>query len=344
MREELELTASLCAGILTAILQICLLCYLKKNRDRDKTAGRLFEGMCVNTLVISLMAIAEYALALTGHPFGYLAAVVAVAVKNFLLIFLPFQWMLYVDYKLYRSRDQLRRRYRVFLAILLILQAVTVCIDVVGASVGTTDYVLLVQALIATGLSAVFLILLIIPFVVLWQYCKKHPKEERFRISPVVIPFAAGFVFSSITDIDAFLLGISVGFVVLVVSMRRTRQYTDLASGFFNEQFLDLLAEGEDSRGEKYNGVVVFETETKGEELSEILRSVLPDEGMIIRTRENRFLLFSERGKRADLSFMAEVVSEAAEGKMPLKTECTIRKKDEGTAEFLNRVRQTGGE
>ena len=309
---------------------------------RKETEAKLFMAICINILLVAFFGGICYALRGQSWEWMPLAELISKTVVELALINIVYQWVVYVDYKLYKSRDQLRRRYRglylpvLILMIALIVNLFTGILFTIRPD-GGYDSTLMYDVLMA-----VEYIYILISVLLIIQYDRAHPGRRSFSIIPALVPMVLGSVVSVFTSYSATALGIAVGMVLLYFSMINGWRFEDSESGYYNRALLTELINSDSPLVDVIHGAIFFETSGDAGKLGALLKREMPPMSVIVHESEKRFVLLTRSGQQGDLGFLADLVSDASEeyegGAVSLKTKCESRKKEEDAKAFLRRT------
>lgn len=258
-----------------------------------------------------------------------------------------FFWVNYAEYRIYNSRDRLRRHRLAYLLPMAVVGFFTILNPFTSCMFYTDERMLLHYTPLYYVLEVVEHVYGFAPLLIEILYTKRRGKPHFFSALPVVIPVLIASVISIGTGYSARALGFSIGLVFLFMTFANRWRFDDSESGLYNRHFLrymEALAEG----GKKdYQNVIFFKTETPSKAFFEILKTELPKEGELIRRDENTVLFFTENEKSSMLSILTSLVQEAAdeydethpeEKAMDYIVSVRRRKKEENPADFVKRV------
>lgn len=322
------------------LLIIGLMILPDRKRVRSQTEGRLYGGLCINTLLIALFGGICYAMRGQSENWAAVLVLISKTVVELCLLSLVYQWVMYVDFKLYGSRDQLRRRYwglYIPVAIFSLLLLINIFTGIVFSIQPDMTYVSTVVYDVMIALEYLYIL---IPMLLIYQYDRANPGRRSFSIVPALVPILLGSVVSVFTAYSATALGIAVGLVLLYFSMINGWRFEDKESGYYNRALLNGLLKSDSPIVDGIRGAVFFETAGDAGKLGELLKRELPQKSVIVHDSEKRFVLLTRSGNPGDLSFLADMAVYAAEeeGTLKLTTKCAGRKKGEDAKAFIRRT------
>ena len=323
------------------LLIIGLMILPDRKRMRSETEGKLYTGLCVNTLLIALFGGICYAMRGRIESWSEILVLTSKTIVELCLLSLVYQWVMYVDLKLYKSRDQLRRRYwglYIPVAVFSLLLIINPFTGIIFTILPGNTYA---STVIYDVMMAVEFFYILLSMLLMYQYDKAHPGRRSFSVVPALIPIILGSVVSVFTSYSATALGIAVGLVLSYFSMINGWRFEDKESGYYNRALLTGLLNSDSPIVDGIHGAIFFETAGDAGMLGELLKKEMPPEGVIVHDSEKRFVLLTRSGNPGDLRFLADMVTDAAsedEGSaLSLKTKCISRKKDEDAKAFLLR-------
>ncbi len=319
-----------------AVLLTLGLMIIPRKRDAvDGTKERMFFSMCLLLLINAVASGVSYALHGQSGSLCYGVELAAKTVLELALLLLSYQWVMYVDYMLYKSRDQLKRRYSTLfwpILICIILLLVNLFTGVIFKIQPDMTYT---ATWVYDVLMAVDYVYFVMAFFIIYQYSTRHKGTRFFRITPVIIPVILGTLVNILTDYSASPLGFAIGLTLLHFSMIGGWRFDDEESGFFNRSFLIRLVEEGQSEAERFWGAICFEAKEGANELPAILRSELPPKSTIAHIDGGKYVLLTESRRMSDIGFIADMIEDATEGKISVSTHCYIRGKDQSAAAFI---------
>ncbi|MBR1567364.1 MAG: hypothetical protein IJ648_00240 [Lachnospiraceae bacterium] len=332
-------------NILALLLTLIILLLPWKKRIVNETEKKLFLALIISIMMGALLGIAGYSMVplrrLLG-PAGWYSYVMDGCLTGMVIVLyhFVFQWMVYVDYRLYQSRDQLFRRYRILYVPLLIFVMGRIVIVLAGDilelpldEIFQLDYLYYADDII--GFLSVLL-----SAILVFQYRKQKGHGHLFHILPVVIPIVIGYLINWFTGYSTIAVGDALGMVILYITMVRQQRYYD-SSGFYSREYLRMLLKKNSPQLDRIRGAVLFENEGDIDTLRMVLREEMAPDDLVVRDNESRFVLFTDTDRMSKLKFLADMVESAFEedeSVCSLTTSYTIRGKDEDAETYLSRT------
>ena len=313
-------------------------------KGRDRTSERLFGGMLLSLIVSGIANSISYACHYNHLGWPAPLRMVFPTISELTILYYCFIWMLYVDYKLYGSRDRLLRTYRYFqipvltftvLSVVNLFTGILFTVDENMLFIWKTGFYFFCVAQYFYGLYPVFLMI---------RHALTQKRIQFFHIWPTVVPGVVSALFTLLTPYSARCLGLTIAVVFLYFSYVERWRFNDRESGFFNRHYLDYLLELPEDQLPDYKSAVLIYAEHVDKGLFSILQSDIPFGGELVRLSENLFLLFSESGKTSSVKLISAMFREEAEehdknipeeAHINLVVSYTMRQPEEPVKEFM---------
>ncbi|MCR5774008.1 MAG: hypothetical protein K6G42_02870 [Lachnospiraceae bacterium] len=247
------------------------------------------------------------------------------------------QWLVFVDYSLYRSMDHIRRRYRHAIIPIVIVMTADILQSGVYFVMGDLngkmlDYMNILQYC-KLGVELWYILIAV-------RLVKNHGKETRtpkfLRIEAFIIPFILSCLFR-LYDASFVTLGI----ILTYGSIRRRDSYLDHDTGFYNREYLDYLGRYRDQKGYKGGSGMIITAKGHGKEIVELLRELKPSDSEVFVLGDDRFLLLSESVRSSAVDMAVRTLTEAAgasEDAFIPEIITAERRSDESAVGFMNRL------
>ena len=333
------------ANILAVLFMLVLLLLPKDKWIKDETEKKLFLALIISNLLGAALGTVSYSSLVLRKVFGAASWFrttrdVCMVCMVIVLYHFVFQWLVYVDYRLYQSRDQLFRRYRILYVPVLVFLAGRVFAEIAGSFFSLPlEEIFQVDLLLYMDDIFGFLFILL-SAVLAFQYKNQKGRGFLFSILPGVVPILIGYIVNWFTGYSTIAIGDASGVVFLYIAMMSQKHYYD-SFGFYSIDYLSKLQKNGDPGLEKLQGAVIFETSGELDSLGRILRKELAVDDLIIRDASNGFVLLSQTGQPEELKFLADMVEDAAEEEesgSQITAKCLTRKKGEDVKLFLDRT------
>ena len=294
-----------------ALMLVMALLFLSRRLISGRTsADKLFRYLCVASVINSVSGII-YSVS-KGMQAGWSSVVMqlCVTVGRIAVLTLLFLWILYVDYRLNRSRDHLIRRYPV----LLVPIGIIVIIFVINLFTGilfTIDEELTIHMTILYHiLFGINIVFFLISSGVFFRYKKSVGSLAFFSIAPFLVPVAVGAAGEFVCFYASETAGFAIGLVFMYFSMLACWKFEDTDPAFYNSAYLQYVCDCLKNGSSPVRSAVEFKG-TNEEVLSSILKMALPKEHETVHLSENTFLYLSVRGNEDYLKGLSNLVSMA---------------------------------
>ncbi len=311
-----------------------------KNEYND----RLFSWLCILTMINAISNGISYALHHQASGWPAFVRMIMPTIAEYSTLMILFGWYIYVDYKLYGSKERsliISRIFQIPIYVMGVLCVINLFTDIMFE---VTENHLFV----AKPLFYVFSVLQyaygIMPVLSIIRYVRMHGKLHFFHVSPIVIPVLSGSLFTLLSDYSARAFGFAIALVLLHMSYINLWRFEDRQSGFYNRFYINYIVDLSKEKRLDYRSAIEFITANTPEEFYDILKTEAPVDAEIIRMEPNRFLLFSESTKSSMIRLLSSMIQEASDeydedhrdsGPIDLLISYRIRKKDESADAFI---------
>ena len=296
--------------------------------------GKIFFSLCILTVLFAISNGGSHAMHYQDYDTYILSAKLCRMVSDITPLFILFQWIVFVDYTLYQSKDNLLRRYK-FAFALVVLCVLLMIVNLFIPVAYEFDKDLFCNALppfyIMMGIEYLFLL---ISFFIILQYRKRH-KQGFFMIFPFMIPVILGVTLNDIIsrEIGTFGIGIAVGLVMMYLFMYRGIALVDEDSGFYKAGLLELLRKYPADQTHGGTGIV-FSCDSG--DLTGILQSNRPSASLVVQLSEKEYLLLAGNQPESAIRMLISCVEEEAqEAGIPIHSRFERMKKGQTPEDFL---------
>ena len=294
------------AGLVGLIVMIFRNPRLKKH---ERMEDRYLFYECIMVIVILILQLSLIPLVYSDSMIAYYVFVVALTVNEVLYMFIILQWLVFVDYILYRSKDHIRRRYKHAAFPIIILAALDTFQSVIlfsGEEIfyrwyGMRNYLQIAKLVIELGY--------IIIAIILERKYTKEKREPRFlRLEAFIIPFIFGVIFKFY---DSSMLAL--GIILTYSAVKRRDRYIDPDSGLYNGEYLEYLRQYRKGLGESKEYGLSIEAKGHGKEMVSLLKELLPTGISVFSLGDDTFYLISETSKKSALKMAAMMIVDSVE-------------------------------
>lgn len=336
----------------SAALMIGLLVHSRRYFKRREMEGFLFSfflaviiSMAGLDIVRELLARPDF-LIMPGDIYtaagADLAWIIAKVILNIAVLLLSsaffFLWLCYVNYRMYHSRDFLKRKFWIVVTPLIISTAVTVIDEILVLFTEKAAWLLLISLILHL---AIRLLYFIISLVRLYEYKKQNGALQFFQIKAFFIPVLAGIALDYLTQLPFRIPGAAVGVFLLYLSMLKEWHYIDRETGLYSANYAEYIKDRVQKKRFEPNSAIIFSVGDKKltEESAKTLKKLLSKGCEAIRMKEevggrDQVLVLCPVKERGPLMMVTEDVETA----LGLEGECIMKKKKETALEFVERV------
>ncbi|MCR5101431.1 MAG: hypothetical protein K6B41_08765 [Butyrivibrio sp.] len=329
----------------TAILLLFGLITISTRFKSKINERRLFYIMCILIIFDSIGSLGSHAMHYQTAEWCYTVEILSKTFMEISELFVIYFWLLFVDYKLFESKDHLKRKFKglfivmVAFSILLLINPFTNIMFIIDR----TD-MWFVPTPLYHCMEIFEVTCVLLTFYVIYSYRNRKNKLHFFKVWPMMLPIAIGVIVSLITYYSAIPLGLAIGTLGLYFSMMETWKYEERDTGFYNKAYLDKLVDIAGTNGYDYRSAICIETK-EDHLFEEALKKELPADKKIIHLKEGLFVFFSENAKMNFLNMVGQMLTESTKEyedrhnnvKIDLKITNYVRKKDEEASDFIKR-------
>ncbi len=265
---------------------------------------------------------------------GWIWTAMAVLIVDiFLTTFFFYMWLIFLSIRLFDDRDFIRNRFWAGY-IPLMLSAVVAAASVPLAVMSEQGLWFFVIAVVLFFLIRVFYF-----FLALWllrEYKKQNGYLRFFNPWGFFVPVFAGWVIQDIFEISLSALGSTLGIMMLYQSIIIGLNYMDRETGFYTMDFVGYLKDlVSKKRYDPYSAMsFTLDSSKEMKDFSALLISQLPENCEPILRNDHEIVVLTSVRERGPLIMVMEDVKSLCE----IKADCTLRKKTETPAVFMERV------
>ncbi|MCR5654454.1 MAG: hypothetical protein K6G07_02295 [Lachnospiraceae bacterium] len=328
-----------------AIMLVLGLVVLSYRLKKDKIENKIFLAMCFSLIADALGGILTYSMHYQTAPWTRYVSFFGKTLMELGAGLMLYQWIVYVDYKLYHSLDHFKRNYRGFFVPLLIFMVLLLVNPFIHLMFDIGENNWAEPTILYHVMEVLELLYFFFTFVLILQARKKKVKMHFFHIRPLLIPILLAIVMAELTNYSAIPLGFAIGLVNLYFSMVNAWQYEDAQTGFYNTAYLELLEEQIKTGAQDVRSVIIMEANGDHEAFVKHLQASVPRDRNLVQLSDDRFAIFEANGKRTLMDMvialmeedMEEYDEEHPDAKVELKVNGYIRKKGEDAIEFVHK-------
>ncbi len=314
-------------------------------KQRKRIRDKLFVSLCINVLIMSVFLAINVLLRYRTFPGVRELALVCMTVSELSLVFMLLQWLIFVDYLIYKSWDHVARHFRVMFipvmceGVLHIVNLFTTLVFRFGLVFNVDEDIIYTRCPLFWSVKVIEVCYFITTIVMIVKYRKKSKTPVLIKISPFLIPLVIGSAVSVFTDYSAHSLGLAVGLVLLHFSFMSEYCYLNEEMGCYNKAYLEFMNRFIKEKSMEGGTGIVFEAPGNEKILADILLEEKPENTDLIYLEEGRFLLLTSTQRKSSVAMLIELIKEAAEEKkIEFRSHYGIRKTDEAPDAFISRV------
>ncbi len=310
-----EIHVTFYADIAAAILTLGVYVLCSRGIIKDDFLNRMFRLLLLTDFFLAVIDAATYARKYHEFPGAYPLALMLQTILELVLNFLIFLWILYVNYKIYHSRDSIKRNLTKFLIPIFVLMGTDVINVFTGILFYYDDHVMYHT----TWLAIPYYVIRYFYFfscVIQITHHKRHYNDLKFfEIWAFIIPVLAGGLITNLTPYSIMALGFAVALFNVYAGIINEQSFMDTRTGFFNRYYLKYLKNDVDdeSFAPKSGMICRLEDPEDMTAFSELLSPLLPKKCEVVRFDEETVIMLAEISKKAAMQMMSEDVEAAVE-------------------------------
>ena len=293
-----------------SLFAISILIIVDKPLREHKTLDK-FYIFCECLLVISqnVMELLLIAIVNAGVEWANVMFYVMLTMIEALYMLNILQWMICVDYCLYRSRDHIKRRYKYFWIPVLVVglldfaQSMLIYNNVGWDVLG--GYLTLIMEVIKHIIEICYVLYAV-------HIVRKYDRESRepifISLRAFIIPFVIGCL---IRYYDAPLLAF--GIIITYVFIKRRDKYLDPQTGFYNKAYLEFHGNYRDRANRKVRNGLLIDAKGHGEDMASILKEFMPADANVFVLGKDLYLMMSDSLRGSAVKMAVNTITEMAE-------------------------------
>ena len=297
--------------VAAAILVLGVLVLCSRGIIRDAVEAKLFRLLLLAVFVLAVSEALNYAGLFADIPAAL--SMLLQTVNELMLSAALIMWLVYVEYRLYRSRDDLKRR----VVKRLIPMFIVVGLELINPFTGilfTVNMSLVVYGTIVQGLCEVVRLVYIISSSVRVVKEKKARRDLKFfAIAEFILPVIAAYLLTGIWPYSMVPLGFAVGLTCIYAGIINETSFQDQETGYYNRFYLPSLKKEITEGSYRLKNGMIFRLgrEEDTEAFSKLLNPILPKKCIMIRFDRKTFVMLAEINERVALHMMKEDARDA---------------------------------
>jgi hypothetical protein len=315
------------------------------------SADKLFRYLCVASVINSVSGIIYSVSKEMQASWSSAVILLCVTVGRIAVLTLLFLWILYVDYRLNRSRDHLIRRYPVLLVPIGIIVILFVINLFTGILFKVYENMTVHQTVLYHIIFGINIVFFLISSGVFFRYKKSVGSLAFFSIAPFLVPVAVGAAGEFVCFYASETAGFAIGLVFMYFSMLACWKYEDTDPAFYNPSYLDYVCDCLKNGSSPVKSAVLFSADDT-DALAAILKDNLPKRHETVHLADDRYLYLSVRTNPNYLDGLTGMIRYAADAfgcgtddtPVNLQTEYLFPDKDEtDPADWLSGLKLVEG-
>ena len=341
-----EIHVTFYADVAAAILSFGVLILCSRGVIKDEFSSRIFRLMLGTSICLSLLDGATYARKYHEFPGAFTIALGLQTLLELVVNLLIFLWLLYVNYEINHSVDNIKRKFLTYAAPILVIMA----LDIINIFTGILFYYDEHVMYHTTWLMSVYYVVRYVYFFSCVIQIVVHKSKNRglkfFDVWSFVVPVLAGGLITNLTPYSVMALGFSIGLCNVYAGIINDLSFMDRQTGFFNRYYLRYLKNDIEREVFAPKSGMIYRLEDPDDmaDFSGLLAPVLPKKCEVVRYSEDTVVMLAEISKKGALHMMSEDVEAAVEQynadhakrPMELTIDAVYKKKKETTKGFYD--------
>ncbi|MBQ3796034.1 MAG: hypothetical protein II842_07075 [Butyrivibrio sp.] len=305
------------ANIVAIMLTLGVLVLCSRGIIRDPFENKIFKWMLIAAFCLSIAD----ALAFAGIDvvLPKFISMLIQTLNELLINAVVILWLFYVNYRMYRSRDFLKRSFCIKIIPLFIIVILTV-LNLFFGFLFYIDENHVWHVNIAQGcLETIRFIYVIACIIQVTSHKKNHRDFKFFEVAGFVIPMVAGTLYTNLSPYSVIALGFAIGLTNIYASIINEVSFLDRDTGYYNRFYLKYLEKDicDGTLDLKSSMFFHMENSENAKEFAEFLNPLLPKKCEMIRLNPSTLIMLAEVSDKMALRMMEDDV---VDGLMEYKT------------------------
>ncbi len=296
---------------LVAFMILFGMCLIPKDKREGRDTGvRIFVSMAVCIVLGIIFELIRVLMPEGVSKFGIYVVVIADVIVELLIAALLFLFFLYMDYKLYASRDHQRRHIVLYLMPAFIFVILCLLWPVTRKLFGTDTHFLADMYYYSVLMELAYLFMTAVHLI---KYYIVFGKKPFFHPFSIYAPVLCGAVITYYLGYNCVFLGFAIGMGFMAFSSADSRRFIDKDTAFFNRAYLGYVREMLSGGTLKRSSMILFEAKGDRMAFSDILRTELPAHSEVVCLEDGRFVFLSDTGSMTELKALSELVRDGVD-------------------------------
>ena len=331
--------ASIYANLVAIMLVLGLIALASKLKMNDRLEKRFFLVLLVVVLLMAFVYLLDEYRNQGVIPLGRVGAVLLDMLMELLITVFAFDWFLYVDYRIFRSPEHIKRDLKVFIVPLAMIFVLCVINIFTGFLTWYDADMVYHESPLYILLDLIRLAYFIGSLIYLEIFKRKDRRLRFFSIRSFIVPTLFYILLYYFLPYATPALGLAIALALIYVQIVNNLCYRDPETGFYNRLYLrDIRSQIEKGKYELNSALLYSLPEGDTKKMAKLITAQLPEECETIRFKEHTVVTLAKADDRMPLQMLAEDVELCFEEEgIPVSLTYDLRKRNESEIAFLNR-------
>lgn len=310
-----EIHVTFYADAAAAVLSFGVLILCSRGVIKDTFSSKIFRLLIVSCFCLSLLDAATYARKYHEFAGAYPLALGLQTLLELVINITIFLWLLYVNYEINHSVDNIKRRFLKFASPLFVLMG----LDIINVFTGILYYYDEHVMYHTTWFMKVYYVVRYFFFfscvIQITVHKRRSTDLKFFDVWSFVIPVLAGGLVTNLTPYSVMSLGFAIGICNVYAGIINELSFVDRQTGFFNRYYLRFLKN--DVTREMFSpksGMIYRLEDPDGMgDFSSLLSKALPKKCEVVRFNEDTIVMLAEISKKNALRMISDDIEEAVD-------------------------------
>ena len=311
-----EIHVTFYADTAAAILSLGVLVLCSRGVIKDIFLSRLFSLLLAVTFFLAIVDAGTYAWKYKEFSGAVLLAMGFRTLHEIILDLIIVLWLLFVNYKVYHSRDGIKRKFAKYLIPLFVLMVLDIINIFTGIRFYYDDQVVFHTTMFTVPYNLVRYFYLLACIIQIGVHKSRGNDLKFFDLGGFIVPIVVAGLVSNLTPYSCITLGIAIGLCNVYAGIINEQSFLDRQTGFFNRYYLRYLKS--DIRRKVFypkSGMIYrLEDPEDMQAFSGLLSPILPKKCEVVSYAEDTVIMLAEISKKSALHVMTEDVNIAVEG------------------------------
>ena len=300
---------------LVAVFILYGMCLIPKTeREKKGDMGtRIFTAMGLCIIFGGATDLMYFLLIGTSYSWSATAVYAARTISEFAVLAFLFSFLLYTDYKLFGSKDHLKRHFGPFLIPLAVIVIMYIVNFFTGFLFDVNSEMKWEPTKAYYVVDVIKYAYLIVPSIHFMRSVFKSERRSFLHPLSIYVPIVSSALITALSPFDVTYLGFAVGLVFLVFSRIDSWRYADRRTSFYNKVYLEYIRRMIEEKNESRRSMIVFEAKGNQAAFADLLKEELPADNEKVSLGKGRVVFISDTGSAEQLNSLAALVKDGAE-------------------------------